>query len=238
MEKVDYEELGLTKNEGKVYEQLVRLGKLGSGDLSRESGVSYSKIYTVLSSLINKGLVNVIPEKSKKFVPTNPEFLMKLIEKKQARIDNVKEMVKKMKQSYDVKEKNPILMGIGRNGFYKIVKQMKDTKSYDYSIKWTSEAKPEWIRTAKDLIKKGKDLKTLTRYDEETKKDVDKWLKIKKGIRKFDNDGVAMSIQDDEEIMISLIKSNVTLLIKDKPFAKIMKKMFLETYKSAEKINS
>ncbi len=237
MEKVDFGELGLTKNEGKIYEQLVRLGKLGSGDLSRESGVSYSKIYTVLNSLINKGLVNVIPEKSKKFVPTNPESLMKLIEKKQARLEDIKKKVKEMKQFYDVKEKNPILMGIGRNGFYKIIKQMKDTKSYDYSIKWTSEAKPEWIRIAKDLIKKGKDLKTLTRYDEETKKDVDKWLKIKKEIKKFDNEGVAMSIQDDDEILISLIKSNITLLIRDKPFVKIMKKMFLETYKNAEKIN-
>lgn len=236
MEKVDYKELGLTKNEGKVYEQLVRLGKLGSGDLSRESGVSYSKIYTILDSLINKGLVAVIPEKSKKFVPTNPETLMKLIEKKQENLENIKKKVKEMKQFYDVKEKNPILMGIGRKGFYKIIKQMKDTKHYDYSIKWTSETKPRWMGIAKNLIKEGKDLKTLTRYDEETKKDVDKWLKIKKEIRRINNEGVAMSIQDDDEVMISLIKSNVTLLIRDKPFTKIMKKMFIETYKIAEKI--
>ena len=41
---------------------------------------------------------------------------------------------------------------------------------------------------------------------------------------------------DDEEVMIALIKSDTTLLIRDKPFAKLMKKMFLATYNQAEQI--
>lgn len=127
-------------------------------------------------------------------------------------------------------------MEIGRQGFYKIVKELKEGNRYSYSIKYTSEPRPEWIRNSLRCKKNKIDNRTLTRYDKETEKDVKKWLKVKKEIRKIPNDGVAMSILDDEEVMIALIKSNVTLLIKDKPFAKIMKKMFLETYNAAEKI--
>jgi len=231
-----YQELGLTENESKVYEKLVRLGKTGSGDLSRESGVSYSKIYNVLDSLINKGLVDVIPEKTKKFVPSDPEALVKLIEEKQKKLEQAKEKAREMKQFYDVKEKNPVSMGLGRKGFYKIVKQLDKTKDFSYSVKWTSEYRDDWYGSHKAKIEKGKDLKILTRYDDETKKDARKYLKINKNIRAFENEGVAMDIRDDEEVMIALIKSNVTLLVKDEPFAKIMKKMFLETYKNAEKI--
>lgn len=63
-----------------------------------------------------------------------------------------------------------------------------------------------------------------------------KWLEIKKDIKKIENEGVAISIVDDEEILITLIKSNTIMLIRDKPFTKIMKKMFIATYNQAEKI--
>ncbi len=232
----EYEELGLTSNEGKVYETLIRFGKLGAGEVSRESGVSYSKIYNILDSLIGKGLVKVVPEKSKKFIPSSPEALIELIDKKQRKLEKAKEKAKGMRKFYEVKEKNPVVMQLGRKGFYKIVAELRGGKKYNYSIKYTSEPRPEWLRGSVRDRKKGIDNKTLTRYDEETGKDVKKWLKVKKEIKEIENKGVAMSIIDDEQVMIALIKSNVTLLINDKPFAKIMKKLFSETYKNAEKI--
>ena len=232
----EYQELGLTNNEGKVYEILVEFGKLGAGEISSQSGVSYSKIYNVLSSLINKGLVEIVPEKTKKFVPSSPDSLIKLIEKKQEKLEKVKEEVKEMKKFYEVKEKNPVVMEIGRKGFYKIVNELKKTEKYDYSIKWTSEYRPDWARQTAQKIKRKCDIRNLVRYDKETEKNVGKWLRINKNIRKFENEGIAFSVIDDEEIMISLIKANVTLLIKNVPFAKIMKKLFLDSYEKAEKI--
>jgi len=233
---MEYEELGLTNNEGKVYETLVKFGKLGAGEISRESGVSYSKIYNVLDSLINKGLVNVIPEKSKKFVPSSPESLIDFIDKKQKELEKAREKAKELKKFYEIKEKNPVVMEVGRKGFYKIVKELKEANNYSYSIKYTSEYNPDFVEDYKKAKRKKANLKTLTRYDKETEREVKKWLKIKKEIRKIENDGIALSIEDDEEVMIALIKSNVTLLIRDKPFAKIMKKMFISTYNQAEKI--
>ncbi len=232
----EYKEMGLTGNEAKVFETLVKFGKLGAGEVSRESGVSYSKIYNILDSLTSKGLVSVIPEKSKKFVPSSPQSLIDFIEEKQKKLEKAKQKAKELKKFYNIKEKNPVLMGIGKKGFYKIIKETKPVKKHTYVIKYNTEQRPDWIGKTQEYLKKGIEIKNLVRYDEETKKNVKEYMKINKNVRKFENQGVAMFTKDDEEVMISLIKSNVTLLIKDKPFAKIMKKMFEETYKTAEKI--
>ena len=232
----NYSELGLTNSEGKVYETLVEHGKLGAGEISGRSGVSYSKIYNVLDSLINKGLVRVIPEKSKRFVPGDPEALLKLIDEKEKRLIEAREKAMKMKEFYERKEKNPVTMLFGRKGFYKIVSELEECEKYEYSIKWTAEYKEDMVGKSLDKIKRGKDLKVLTRYDKETEQNVNKWLKVHKNFRKFSNEGVAMDIRDDKEVMIGLIKNNVTLLIKDRAFAKIMKQLFLESYNNGEKI--
>jgi len=232
----EYKELGLTVNEGKAYETLLNFGKLSVGDISKHSGVSYSKIYNVLGSLTKKGLAEIVPEKTKKFVPSSPESLFNLIDEKKKQLESLKEKVKEMKRKYEIKEKNPVIMGMGKTAFYKIVKELKETKKYDYSLKWTSEAKPDWIGKFRKNVREGKDIKTLTRYDKETKKDIEEWIKINRQMRAFPNEGVAMSICDDQQVMIALIKSNVTLVINDIPFAKIMKKFFLDSYARAEPI--
>jgi len=236
-ETIDLQEIGLTQNESKAYKTLLEHGKLGAGDISKFSGVSYSRIYDVLASLKQKGLARLIPEKSKKFVPTDPEELMEIVTKKEETLKKVKNEIKKFKTFYDIKEKNPVILGYGKSAFYKLLKEMPKSKKSDYSIKYTSEYRPEWERDYTENVKKGVDSRSLVRYDKETGSNVEKWIKLgKKNTRVLANEGVAISIRDDEEVLISLIKSNMTLLIKNKPFVRIMKKMFLETYKNAEEI--
>ncbi len=231
-----FEELGLTKNESKVYEVLIKFGKLGAGEVSAKSEVPYGRIYGVLNSLIVKGLAKVIPEKSKKFAPGDPEHLQKIIDERENRLRSVRNKIEELKKMYEVKEKNPVVVGEGRKGFYKIVTELKNPEKYAYNIKLNVEYRTDWVESRKKKMKQGIDARDLVRYDKETEKNVKDWLKVSKNIRRIDNEGVAMSILDDEEVMIALIKSNVTLLIKDKPFAKIMKQMFLATYDKAEEI--
>ena len=230
-----FKELGLTGNEGKVYDALVKHGKMGSIEISSRAGVSYGRIYDILNSLISKGLVKVIPDKTKKFVSTDPEAFLKLVEKKESFLQEIKQEIKEMKKFYD-KESDVLVVAEGDKGFWKIVDEMNNTKEYAYDVKWVSKIRPESFANVKKDMKKKIDLRILARYDNETKKDVDKWKKINPNIKKISNEGVAMSIKDDKEIMIGLIKSNMTLLIRDKAFVKMMKKMFLQTYNSSLKI--
>ena len=116
-----------------------------------------------------------------------------------------------------------------------MIKEKDKPKTFKYSIKYTSEAKPEWLRRDKEMIKKGIDVRILTKYNKETEKDIKKWLKINRKIRKTRNKGATIGIVDSE-VVIGLIKSNVTLSIKDKAFIELMKDLFLERYNHAELI--
>ena len=230
------QELGLTQNEGKVYKILVEFGKLGANVVSSKSGVPYGRVYDVLASLIQKGLVIVIPEKTKKFAPGDPKSLLKIIDEKKKVLDKATETVKELKQFYEKKEKSPVVLAEGVRGFWKMADEMKKSEKYGYSIQWTAEIRPESISNLRKSIKKGIEIKSLVRYDKETKKNVDKRLKIDNHYRILENEGFAMHIGDDEEVLLGLIKNNTTLLIRDKSFAKVMKKLFLAYYNQAEKI--
>jgi len=232
----ELKELGLTKNESKVYQTLLNHHKLGSGDTSKFSGVPYSRIYEVLDSLEQKGIVRIIPEKTKKFVLSNPEQLLEIVNKKEENLQRVKNKIKEIKKVYGSKEENPVSIGYGKKAFHKIAGELKDSKKTSYAIKWLSDLDPQFIGSVERGLKEGKKYKALVRYDEETKENVDEWLKVQPNQKKFANKGVAIGITDQGQVMIGLIKSNTTLLINDKPFADIMKRMFLETYKNSEKI--
>ncbi len=232
---MDLKLLGLTDYEAKAYEALVKLGKATAAQISKESGVSYGKIYTVLGSLEAKGLAKTVPEMTKKFVPTDPESLMQLVKKKEQELGSLKTSINELKKVYEFKEKDVVQMVQGKRNFYKIIRAMKEPQKFKYTIKYLSEFQPEWARQDKQSLKKGVDVKSLARYDDETKKAVSKWFEVHHNIRKFDNKGVAIDIRDSE-VVITLIKSNTILSIKDDALADILKRMFVETYKSAQEI--
>ena len=49
--------LGLSKNEAKIYETLLRQGEVGVGVISEKSGVHRRNVYDSLNRLMEKGLV-------------------------------------------------------------------------------------------------------------------------------------------------------------------------------------
>ncbi len=236
MEKELFKEIGLNLNEGKVYSELVKHGKLSASETSSKSGVPYGKIYVVLQGLVDKGLVQIIPEKTKKFIASSPENLVKLIDNKKKILEKAREKISELKQFYEKKDKDFLIIGEGDKGFWKIVDEMEEVEDYSYNIKWDSKIQPGSLEKSRKRLKKGIDSKDLVRYDRDTEKNVHKWLKVKKNIRKFPNEGVALSVLDDKEVMVGLIKKNTTILIRDKAFTKVMKRLFLGAYDVAKKI--
>lgn len=66
------EELGLTGYEIKAYVTLVDFGLMTAAEISKQSGVPYSKIYDVLSSLEEKGWLQADHSRPSKFYPKSP----------------------------------------------------------------------------------------------------------------------------------------------------------------------
>lgn len=76
METKALETIGLTKNESRVYLTLLKIGTTATGKLLKESRLNSGKIYEILESLINKGLVSeTLIGNIRHFTASSPEQL-------------------------------------------------------------------------------------------------------------------------------------------------------------------
>ncbi|NJD03082.1 MAG: TrmB family transcriptional regulator [Ruminiclostridium sp.] len=80
------EKLGLTENESRAYTKLVEHGHLSAKEASKLTGIPYSKIYTTLISLVDKGWVSVKEGRPKKYRPIDPSFASDLAFKNQTEV--------------------------------------------------------------------------------------------------------------------------------------------------------
>lgn len=81
-------EIGLTKNEIKVYVALLKLGSETKKAIVKESGITPSKLYTVTDRLIDKGLVSKVKKNGVyHFSAAPPEQVLDFLDQKKQRID-------------------------------------------------------------------------------------------------------------------------------------------------------
>ena len=222
------EGIDLSENEQKVLATMLRLGKTGASHISKESRVTYGRIYEILGSLEEKGLVRVIPEQSKQFVPV-PDELVRRIELKRDQLVELHKAAQKMEAWYaDFPEAVTVVKG--ERNFKKVALGMKSSKKYDYSIKPAFRTDPEFLRDARARKKRGVKMKTLGVFNKQNKNAIAQWKRITPNIKQIECDGVAGSIVDDREVLLVLIESNTIMHIRDKGFAKFMRVLFESYY--------
>lgn len=227
---------GLNEYEEKTYKALLLLGEAKPYDISKKSGVPFGRIYDVLESLVKKGFIRITMKRPKKYIAEDPEKLLaKPIGEKIKKLSKLKEDIKSWQKLYEKVPEEAVYAVKGKNAFNKIIAEKEEPKEFEYSIKYFFDTHPVWLRKIRNRIKKGVDMKTLGRFDDETKENVEKWLKIEKSIRPFPNKGVAIDIIDGKRVIIGLIKSDITLVITDEAFVEIMKNLFENSWKASKK---
>lgn len=96
-------ETGLRENEAKIYLELLRKGELSANELSKNLKIDRTLSYSILNSLIKKGLANYIIKNNKKyFSPASPDNLLNTIKKKEIiTLDLIPHLskIKKIKES-------------------------------------------------------------------------------------------------------------------------------------------
>ena len=84
------EDIGLTNAQIKVYLTLLELGETTSGPLIKKSALQNSVVYNALNQLIDSGLVTFVSKgKRKYFSSTNPKNLIKFVEDKKEKIEEL-----------------------------------------------------------------------------------------------------------------------------------------------------
>lgn len=100
-------QLGLTEGEIKVYLALVALGETTTTPLAEESGVSLSKVYSILDRLAKKGLVShIIKKKTKHFRAADPHRLLVYLQEKEQQLraqeEDLKHLVKNLEHKKEI----------------------------------------------------------------------------------------------------------------------------------------
>ena len=91
--------IGLTENESKIYLALLKLRSALAGQLTKETGVHRRNVYDSLERLVQKGLVSYVMQGTRRyFVAEKPERLVEIM---QYKIEDLKEIVPKLKSQYE-----------------------------------------------------------------------------------------------------------------------------------------
>ena len=91
---INLEQIGLTKNEGRIYLALLRIGTSKTGNLLKQSGINSGKIYEILESLKSKGLVSETEiDGIKHFTAAPPRQLQHYLETKKQEIEKQEDIV-------------------------------------------------------------------------------------------------------------------------------------------------
>ncbi len=94
--------LGLSRNEATIYLFLLKNPHITTGPIIKETGISNSRVYESLNSLISKGLVTYVVQKNGKyFDASSPE---KFIEKEEERRKLIEDLVPDLKKLKTEKE--------------------------------------------------------------------------------------------------------------------------------------
>lgn len=106
------EELGLTKNEAKVYVSLLKLGTSTTGPIMEELGISSSRVYASLQELIKKGLVTYFVKNNVKYYRAeDPRYLIKILEDLKSKVSPLVKDLERIKKIKKEQEYSTIFEG-------------------------------------------------------------------------------------------------------------------------------
>ncbi len=141
--------IGLTDGEIKVYLALLELGSSTSWNITKESGISGSKVYEVLERLEKKGLVSeMIKNNVKYFEATSPDRILAYLEEKNREIENEKKEIRKILPDLLLKKatstKGVVRVFTGFEGAKAVFEEtLRDCKRGDEMLGWGLTEQPE-----------------------------------------------------------------------------------------------
>lgn len=93
----ELQEIGLSKNESKLYLSLLELGSTTTGPLIKKSGLYRVIVYDILEKLIARGLVTYSVRKNRKqFVASSPKHLVEMVKHKEQIAQDVAAQLEKL----------------------------------------------------------------------------------------------------------------------------------------------
>jgi len=164
-------EVGLSPNEARVYEALLKVGEASVQVISDKSKIHRRNVYDALSKLADKGLASEVFIKGEKnFKAIDPRRLLDLLKEKEEKLkDAIPEMQNKLEK---VEEKEEAYFYRGIEGFKNYLQDILKTKETVYFIGakafWLDERLKHFLRNF-DRDRKKLGIKFIHLFDYEVK---------------------------------------------------------------------
>jgi len=173
-------EIGLSSNESKVYETLLKIGEASVQTISNKCGVHRRNVYDSLSKLSEKGLVSEVFIKGEKnFKATDPRRLLELLKEKEEKLNQILPSMQKKFESDEEKEEAYFYRGIEgvKNYLQDILKTRETVYFIGAKAFWLDERlKDSLVMFERDRKRLGIKLKHL--FDAEVKEKKPEILKV------------------------------------------------------------
>lgn len=176
----ELQELGLAKNEARIYETLLHEGELGVGDISTKSHVHRRNVYDSLNRLIEKGIVFEILQKHENhYQAVEPQKLIELIQEKEERLRGIMPGLEKLYKSKPHKNEVYIYRGVEgwKNYMREIIRIGEDNYTIGGKGSWTDEKISGFLNQFLKQAEK-KHIKFHLLFDHEVKTTNHKILKL------------------------------------------------------------
>jgi sugar-specific transcriptional regulator TrmB len=128
-----FQQLGLPKNESKIYETLLKEGELSVGNISLKSKVHRRNVYDSIGRLIEKGLVfEIIQSRENRYQAVEPAKLMELVQEKQQLLESILPGLETLYRSKSIDQGVYIYRGV--EGWKNYMRDILRIKQYFYCI--------------------------------------------------------------------------------------------------------
>lgn len=108
-----FETLGLSKNEARIYETLIRDGELTVGLIAKRSKIHRRNVYDALGRLIERGLAyEILEHRESRYQGVDPKKLVELLEEKQTALEKVMPQLSSMFESVSREQRVCIYRGV------------------------------------------------------------------------------------------------------------------------------
>lgn len=234
--------LGLTQYELKTYTTLLKLGRAKTRQISKESNVSYGRIYEILDKLQEKGLIMALPTIPKTFKAIDPKKAFKIIIKtKKDELDQFLESAEKIKIfSLEPKIEDKTIIFHGKQKQLSMVTDMNDRATKEIlAIPGIYEPIVPVRVSIQKALKKGIKVKRIIRQVTERNINVIKEnSKLGEEQRQNTLSGLRLKIMDRKEAMISIVdpktKDRISIYTTNKDFANSMATFFDAIWKKSK----
>ena len=240
------ENIGLTQYEKQAYLTLLNLGRSKSRQISKESKVSYGRIYEILENLEEKGLISIIPTEPKTFEAIDPKVSFKLFLKKKS--DEINQLGNfadtfsfSKKQSIEKNEDKTIILH-GKQKQLSMVTDM-DERAKKEILVIPGEYKSLVTKIPNQrALKRGVKVKRILREVNSDNIDIIKEnLNLKEEIRQNELSGLRLHIIDRKEAMITIVdpktKDRISLYTTNQAFANSMAIFFDSLWEKSRNIS-